>query len=79
MVGLTDGVVAHSVVDSVAISTKTRFPSPAAYGPRGGSSLQRVTCGGTFDNATGSYLSNVVAYTSLVGVTPPVAPASAGT
>jgi hypothetical protein len=36
--------------------------------------LQLVTCGGTFDSQTGHYLSNIVVYTSLVALTPPVPP-----
>jgi hypothetical protein len=45
------------------------------YGSHGYSALQLVTCGGTFDTHTRSYLSYVVAYTSLVATTP--APAAA--
>lgn len=70
-VDLTDGGVAHFEVTAVETYFKTEFPAEKVYGSNGGSSLQLVTCGGDFDSATGSYLSNVVAYTSLVGITPP--------
>jgi hypothetical protein len=36
-----------------------------------------VTCGGVFDHQTGSYLSNIVVYTSLVKVIPAAVPATA--
>jgi hypothetical protein len=72
-VTLADGVVAHFAVSTVAMYSKDQFPDQQVYGPHGYSALQLITCGGTFDNATGSYLSNVVAYTSLVSTTPAAA------
>ena len=69
-VTLADGVVAHFAVSTVAMYSKDQFPDQQVYGSQGHSALQLITCGGTFDNATGSYLSNVVAYTSLVSTTP---------
>ncbi len=68
-----DGGTVEFVVDSVATYTKTGFPAQRVYGSHGSSALQLVTCGGVFDHATGSYLSNIVVYTSLVAVTPPPA------
>jgi hypothetical protein len=69
-VRLADGVVAHFVVNTVAMYPKEQFPARMVYGSHGYSALQLVTCGGTFDTHTRSYLSNVVAYTSLVATTP---------
>jgi hypothetical protein len=69
-VGLADGMVAHFVVSSVASYLKTAFPAQLVYAPHGYRALQLVTCGGTFDPATGHYLSNVVAYTAWVATTP---------
>jgi len=69
-VTLADGVVADFEVDSVAMYLKTQFPAEQVYGSRGVSALQLVTCGGTFDTATGHYLSNVVVYSTLVASTP---------
>ena len=43
-----------------------RFPTAAVYGPVPDAELRLITCGGIFDNATGSYLSNVVVYAVLV-------------
>jgi sortase (surface protein transpeptidase) len=76
-VSLADGVVAHFVVSTVAMYPKEQFPARLVYGSHGYSGLQLVTCGGTFDTHTRSYLSNVVAYTSLVAAAPVTAPAAA--
>jgi hypothetical protein len=72
-VSLADGVSAQFKVTSVAQYLKTSFPDQLVYGGQGQSTLQLVTCGGTFDSQTGHYLSNMVVYTSLVTLTPPVA------
>ena len=69
-VTLADGVVAHFAVSTVAMYPKDQFPDQEVYGSHGYSALQLITCGGSFNNETGSYLSNVVAYTSLVSTTP---------
>ena len=74
-VALADGVVVHFVVDSVAMYPKAQFPAEQVYGSHGYSALQLVTCGGTFDSQTGSYLSNVVVYTSLASISPAPNPA----
>jgi hypothetical protein len=78
-VSLADGVVAHFVVNSVAMYPKVQFPAQRVYGSHGYSALQLVTCGGEFDTHARSYLSNVVAYTTLVAPTTTAAPtATAG-
>lgn len=45
---------------------KDRFPTQQVYGPVPDPELRPITCGGVFDPATGSYLSNVVVYASQV-------------
>lgn len=70
LVDLADGDVAQFAVDSVLQYPKQQFPAQRVYASHGSSTLQLVTCGGVFDHQTGSYLSNVVVYTSLVGVAP---------
>jgi hypothetical protein len=76
-VTLTDGDTAQFAVNSVAMYSKQQFPAQRVYGSHGSSALQLVTCGGVFDHQTGSYLSNIVVYTSLVAVVPAaVAPAN---
>ncbi|MHB1518636.1 MAG: class F sortase [Acidimicrobiales bacterium] len=69
-VGLSDGITAQFTVNSVAMYSKQQFPAQRVYGSHGVSALQLVTCGGVFDHQTGSYLSNVVVYTSLTAVLP---------
>jgi sortase (surface protein transpeptidase) len=53
-------------VDSVASYDKDRFPTDLVYGPVPGRALRLVTCGGVFDNAKRSYLSNLVVFASEV-------------
>jgi sortase (surface protein transpeptidase) len=77
-VSLANGVLAHFKVEKMATYSKTQFPAKMVYASHGYSALQLVTCGGTFDTATGHYLSNVVAYTTLVSTTPATAVAHAG-
>jgi len=69
-VSLADGAIAHFQVSAVAMYAKDQFPAQQVYAPHGGSALQLVTCGGTFDTHTRSYLSNIVAYTTLIATTP---------
>jgi sortase (surface protein transpeptidase) len=69
-VDLADGDTAQFTVNSVAQYSKQQFPAQRVYGSHGSSALQLVTCGGVFDHQTGSYLSNIVVYTSLTAVTP---------
>jgi sortase (surface protein transpeptidase) len=73
-VDLTDGMTVEFTVNTVAMYSKQEFPAQRVYGSHGSSALQLVTCGGAFDHQTGSYLSNVVVYTSLTAVTPTAAP-----
>jgi sortase (surface protein transpeptidase) len=50
---------------------KDRFPTTLVYGATPDAELRLITCGGTFDYATGSYLSNVVVFGAEVRVTHP--------
>jgi hypothetical protein len=61
-----DGRVATFRVNSVRMYPKNHFPTTTVYGPSPDAELRLITCGGVFDQATGSYLSNVVAYTTEV-------------
>jgi len=69
-VSLANGAVAHFAVKSVETFLKAKFPSDKVYASHGVKALQLVTCGGVFDKATGHYLSNIVAFTTLVSTTP---------
>lgn len=62
-----DGKVARFEVTSVERVAKKKFPSNRVYGPTDHPELRLVTCGGTFDAATGHYRDNVVVYASLIG------------
>lgn len=68
-VARADGKTAHFKVTDVRMYLKSQFPDQTVFGARGGATLQIVTCGGDFDQAAKSYLSNVVVYSSLDSVT----------
>jgi len=61
-----DGSLAVFQVTAVHSYLKTSFPTAAVYGPVADAELRLITCGGTFDYATGHYLSNVIVYADLV-------------
>jgi hypothetical protein len=52
-------------VTGVETFLKARFPTEAVYGPVPNAQLRLITCGGTFDAATGHYLSNVIVFAVL--------------
>jgi hypothetical protein len=60
-----DGTLAVFTVTEVRKYPKSNFPTPLVYGPVPDAELRLITCGGTFDYARGSYLSNVVVYARL--------------
>jgi LPXTG-site transpeptidase (sortase) family protein len=59
------GSLAVFRVTAVRTVLKSRFPSAAVYGAVPTSQLRLITCGGTFDPATGHYLSNVIVFAVL--------------
>jgi sortase (surface protein transpeptidase) len=59
------GPIAVFRVTAVRTFRKLKFPTAAVYGPVPGAQLRLITCGGTFDPATGHYLSNVVVFAVL--------------
>jgi Sortase domain len=61
-----DGTLAVFGVYAEQSYAKDRFPTQRVYGPAPGAELRLITCGGTFDAATGSYLSNIVVYAAQV-------------
>jgi len=60
-----DGTMAVFTITQVSLYPKTGFPTKAVYGPTPDAQLRLITCGGTFDYATGHYLSNTIVYASL--------------
>jgi Sortase domain len=61
-----DGTTVEFRVTAVQIYLKAYFPTNAVYGPTPDAELRLITCGGTFDYATGHYLSNVIVYSTEV-------------
>ncbi len=68
-VGRADGTLAVFSVTKVQMYAKEAFPTIKVYGADPDPELRLITCGGTFDPGTGHYLSNVVAYATLVTAT----------
>ena len=60
LVDRADGSTVAFRVSSVRKVAKAGFPTDLAYGPTLQSSLRLVTCGGSFDQAAGSYRDNVI-------------------
>jgi sortase (surface protein transpeptidase) len=60
-----DGSLAVFQVNAVQTYLKTQFPTSAVYNALPDAQLRLITCGGTFDYATGHYLSNVVVSATL--------------
>ncbi len=61
-----NGSLAVFSVYAVRQYPKDHFPTGKVYGPAPDAELHLITCGGTFDYATRSYLSNVVVYSTQV-------------
>ena len=61
-----NGSLAVFSVYAVRQYPKAHFPTGTVYGPEPDAELHLITCGGTFDYATRSYLSNVVVYSNEI-------------
>lgn len=73
LVRRADGSTAVFVVYRVAQFDKTKFPAEQVYAPSPRAELRLITCSGTFNYDTRSYLSDFVAYAALQ---PPTASAT---
>jgi sortase (surface protein transpeptidase) len=62
----TDHTLAVFRVTAKHMYPKADFPTQDVYGPAPTPQLRLITCGGTFDPATGHYLSNVIVFATLV-------------
>lgn len=69
-VTLADRQVAVFKITAVRQYPKSQFPTSTVYGFPNYPSLRLITCGGSFDEQSGSYNSNVVAFASLVSAHP---------
>jgi len=67
-VTLTDGKTAVFVIDGLQRTAKTTFPTDAVYGKLSYPGLRLITCGGSFDQATGHYADNIIVYAELFSV-----------
>ena len=72
LVTRADGLVAVFKVDGVRPYPKDKFPARLVYGETPHAALRLITCGGTFDRATGHYRDNLVVFASLEGTQPRV-------
>lgn len=70
VVDRSDGRTATFLVDRVEQVSKSAFPTKRVYGATPRPELRLITCGGTFDAASGHYLANVVVYAHLTALTP---------
>jgi hypothetical protein len=61
-----DGTLAVFEVTEVQTYAKDAFPTTAVYGAVPDPELRLITCGGTFDYSTRSYLSNTVVFATEV-------------
>jgi sortase (surface protein transpeptidase) len=61
-----DGSLAVFRVTAKHSYLKAHFPTADVYGPTPTPQLRLITCGGTFDPATGHYLSNVIVFATLI-------------
>jgi LPXTG-site transpeptidase (sortase) family protein len=61
-----DGTLAVFEVTQVQMFAKDAFPTTAVYGAVPDPELRLITCGGTFDYSTRSYLSNTVVFAKEV-------------
>ena len=69
-VGRRDGTTARFVVDKVEAYPKAQFPTTEVYGnTTSRAELRLITCGGSFDDRSGHYVDNVVAFAHLVSAT----------
>ena len=60
-----DGTPVHFVAYRVEHFAKSAFPTQDVYGNTQGPELRLITCGGSFDRASGHYRDNVVVFARL--------------
>jgi hypothetical protein len=65
-VTLADGITAIFRVTGVRQYAKSDFPARTIYGATGYAALRLITCGGSFDYATGHYTSSTVVFAALI-------------
>ena len=68
LVDRADGTTAVFTVDRVAQYPKDAFPTAEVYGDTDHPALRLITCGGSFDRASGNYRDNIVVFARLAAV-----------
>jgi hypothetical protein len=63
---LTDRQVVVFKITGVRMYLKSQFPTSTIYGFTSYAALRLITCGGSFDEQTHHYVSNIVAFATLV-------------
>jgi len=61
------------VIDRLESAPKNTFPTSEVYDPTPNATLRLITCGGSFDHATGHYRDNEIAFAHYQSMTPPPA------
>ena len=64
-----DGKNAVFTVTAIRSFEKTEFPTQLVYGKTPDSQLRLITCGGVLDRSAHNYLSNIIVFATLTGVT----------
>jgi LPXTG-site transpeptidase (sortase) family protein len=59
---LASGVTVSFTVTALQEVSKDVFPTQQVYGPTAGPTIRLITCGGTFDPASGHYQDNLIVY-----------------
>lgn len=67
MVTRSDGLVAVFRVEAVRVYPKDEFPTTLVYGPTPHATLRLITCGGVFDDSSGSYDDNIIVFATMIG------------
>ncbi|GAT66366.1 class F sortase [Planomonospora sp. ID91781] len=62
-----DGLIAVFTVGGLEQAEKSVFPTQRVYGESAVPQLHLITCGGTYNHATGHYTDNVIAYATMTG------------
>jgi hypothetical protein len=61
-----DGSAATFQVDGIRRFSKDHFPTNLIYGATDRAELRLITCGGSFDQKSGHYVDNVIAFAHLI-------------
>jgi LPXTG-site transpeptidase (sortase) family protein len=59
---LANGSTVSFKVTALQEVSKNNFPTQQVYGPTSGPALRLITCGGSFDSASGHYQDNLIVY-----------------